>query len=126
MRREQRLRKRAEFDAVFSSNVRVSHRELSVAVRDRGDDAPNRWGFAVGSRLGGAVVRNRIKRRLRQIAAQIGGSGLDVVVVARSGAAEASYQMLEQNLAGLMTRARKQLERPAKSRAPRRKRRTSE
>ena len=126
MRREQRLRKRAEFDAVFSANVRVSHRELSVAVRDRGDDAPNRWGFAVGSRLGGAVVRNRIKRRLRQIAAQIGGSGLDVVVVARSGAAEASYQMLEQNLAGLMTRARKQLKRPSKSRAPRRKRRSSE
>ena len=120
------MRKRAEFDAVFSANVRVSHRELSVAVRDRGDDAPNRWGFAVGSRLGGAVVRNRIKRRLRHIAAQIGGSGLDIVVVARSGAAEASYQMLEQNLAGLMTRARKQLERPAKSRAPRRKRRSSE
>ena len=126
MRREQRLRKRAEFDAVFSANVRVSHRELSVAVRDRGDDAPNRWGFAVGSRLGGAVVRNRIKRRLRQIAAKIGGSGLDVVVVARSGAAEASYQMLEQNLAGLMTRARERLERPSKSRAPRRKRSSSE
>ena len=126
MRREQRLRKRAEFDAVFSSNVRVSRRELLVAVRDRDDDAPNRWGFAVGSRLGGAVVRNRIKRRLRQIAAQIGGSGLDVVVVARAGAAEASYQMLEQNLAGLMTRARKQLERPSKSRAPRRKRSSSE
>lgn len=126
MRREQRLRKRAEFDAVFSANVRVSRRELSVAVRDRGDDAPNRWGFAVGSRLGGAVVRNRIKRRLRQIAAKIGGSGLDVVVVARSGAAEASYQMLEQNLAGLMTRARERLERPSKSRAPRRKRSSSE
>ena len=125
------MRKRAEFDAVFSSNVRVSHRELSVAVRDRGDDAPNRWGFAVGSRLGGAVVRNRIKRRLRHIAAQIGGSGLDIVVVARSGAAEASYQMLEQNLAGLMMRAREQLERPsksraAKSRAARRKRSSSE
>ena len=120
------MRKRAEFDAVFSANVRVSRRELSVAVRDRGDDAPNRWGFAVGSRLGGAVVRNRIKRRLRQIAAKIGGSGLDVVVVARSGAAEASYQMLEQNLAGLMTRARERLERPSKSRAPRRKRSSSE
>ena len=125
------MRKRAEFDAVFSSNVQLSRRELSVAVRDRGDDAPNRWGFAVGSRLGGAVVRNRIKRRLRHIAAQIGGSGLDVVVVARSGAAEASYQMLEQNLAGLMTRARKQMERPSKSRAsksraPRRKRSSSE
>lgn len=125
------MRKRAEFDAVFSANVRVSCRELSVAVRDRGDDAPNRWGFAVGSRLGGAVVRNRIKRRLRHIAAQIGGSGLDIVVVARSGAAEASYQMLEQNLAGLMTRAQKQLERPSKSRtsksrAARRKRSSSE
>ena len=126
MRREQRLRKRAEFDAVFSTKVRVSHRELSVAVRDRGDDAPSRWGFAVGSRLGGAVVRNRIKRRLRHIAAQIGGSGLDIVVIARSGADEASYQMLKQNLMDLMKQAREQLERPSKSRAPRRKRRSSE
>lgn len=126
MRREQRLRKRAEFDAVFSTNVRISHHELSLAVLDRGDDAPNRWGFAVGSRLGGAVVRNRIKRRLRQIAAGIGGNGLDVVVVARSGAAEASYQALEQNLAGLMERAKARLEGRTKSRAPRRKRSSPE
>ena len=115
MRRDRRLRKKAEFDAVFSTNVRISRRELSLAVRDRGDDQPDRWGFAVSSRLGGAVVRNKIKRRLRAAAMELDGTGLDVVVIARRDAAEASYATLADNLGELMRRARQRLDRGGES-----------
>lgn len=115
MRRDRRLHKKAEFDAVFSTNVRISRRELSVAVRDRGDDQPNRWGFAVSSRLGGSVVRNKIKRRLRAAAMELDGTGFDVVVIARRGAAEAPYAALADNLGELMRRARQRLDRGGES-----------
>ena len=58
----------------------------------------NRLGFTVGTKLGGAVVRNRVRRRLREIyrlhEAQL-RPGWDIVAVARTRAAEADYRELE-------------------------------
>jgi len=58
--------------------------------------------LAVPSRVGGAVVRNRIKRRLRAsfVRASL-PAGLDVVVRARAEAATMDFQELESTLAGL-------------------------
>ena len=58
----------------------------------------NRIGFTVSTKLGHAVVRNRIRRRLREIyrlheAAFVPGT--ELVVVARTRAVTASYQQLE-------------------------------
>jgi len=59
----------------------------------------NRIGFTVSTKLGHAVVRNRVRRRLREIyrlhEADF-AAGTDLVVVARSRAVKASYQQLEQ------------------------------
>ena len=107
MRRDQRLRSKRDFDAVFQNGARVSQGEFSIAVLVRGDGAANRWGFAVSSRLGGAVVRNKIKRRLRAAAAAVGGTGLDIVVVASRGSAEASVALMEERLRELLERAQR-------------------
>jgi ribonuclease P protein component len=67
----------------------------------------NRWGFAVGRRIGCAVNRNRVKRRLREIIRLRDGeleAGWDGVVVARSRATLASYQDLEKAFRQLVTR----------------------
>jgi ribonuclease P protein component len=59
-----------------------------------------------GRKVGGAVQRNRAKRRLR--AALAGGTlppELDVVVVARSGVLTADFTSLQTELAGLVRRA---------------------
>ena len=61
----------------------------------------NRLGLTVGAKVGKAVVRNRIRRRLREIYRLHEGAfrqGWDLVVVARSRAAEASYGELETQL----------------------------
>lgn len=58
----------------------------------------NRLGFTVGTKLGHAVVRNRVRRRLREIArlnAPRLQPGWDIVVVARLRAIEAPYAKLE-------------------------------
>ena len=61
----------------------------------------NRLGLTVGTKVGKAVVRNRVRRRLREIYRLHEGEfrqGWDLVVVARSRAAEASYGELEAQL----------------------------
>ncbi|MGE0601036.1 MAG: ribonuclease P protein component [Dehalococcoidia bacterium] len=91
-----RLRKGAEFDSVFSKGSVVNGPLLVVRVSPNGGTL-SRWGFAVGKKLvPKATGRNLLRRRLREAARAIVLSrGLDVVVVARFGAREASVLELE-------------------------------
>jgi len=67
----------------------------------------SRCGFSVSKRVGKAVVRNRVKRRLREIARQMPlKAGWDMVFVARPAAAEADYTSLRRAVKGLLVRAR--------------------
>jgi ribonuclease P protein component len=78
--------------------------------------APNglsccRCGYSVGKRIGGAVTRNRIKRRLREIIrleikAEHVALGYDLVFIARTGAAQATYQQLTTDVVHALQRAR--------------------
>jgi ribonuclease P protein component len=72
--------------------------EFFVAARlPTSPEAPGRFGFVVSKQVGGAVTRNRVKRRLREMAqGEItrGFSGEDVVVRALPAASAASYEEL--------------------------------
>jgi ribonuclease P protein component len=66
----------------------------------------SRFGFAVGKRVGGAVVRNRVKRRLRELVRALGPTeGWDVVIIARPDAASADVARLRNALSSLFRRA---------------------
>lgn len=64
----------------------------------------DRFGISTGKRLGGAVVRNRVRRRLRAIlrGAPRQGAGLDVLIVARPASREASFEELRGALERLL------------------------
>jgi ribonuclease P protein component len=66
----------------------------------------SRYGLSVGRRLGGAVVRNRVKRRLREIlrSTQL-KPGWDIVFIARPPAASASFAGLGKSVQALLSRA---------------------
>ena len=69
-----------------------------VLYARRNREGKNRVGFTVSKKLGHAVVRNRVRRRLREIYrlnAHKFKPGYDIVVVARSRSVGASYQKLE-------------------------------
>ena len=89
--RSARVRARPEFDAVFAGGRRAANALL--ALHHLGDDRPARLGLAVSRKVDRrAVVRNRIKRvlrdRFRHLRASLPGGAY--VIVARSGAARAS------------------------------------
>jgi ribonuclease P protein component len=91
--KDRRLRKRADFLRVQSSGLRVPspHFTLLVAARPDEASAPARLGIVASAKVGGAVKRNRIKRLCREcfrLWPDFAPNGVDVVVVARSGAHE--------------------------------------
>jgi len=107
--RDDRLRKRREFEECYSSGVRVSGRHIQVFLlpaRDAGARA--RLGISVPRRVGNAVARNRARRRLREIFRRnrdlLGGVAVSLVVNARPSTAGASFQELSEDYASAVTR----------------------
>ncbi|MEM9751074.1 MAG: ribonuclease P protein component [Pseudomonadota bacterium] len=95
------LKKRASFLSAAKGR-RWNGPLFSVQMRDRADGDPAIGvGFTVTKRVGGAVVRNRIKRRLRAASAQLktlGRTGADYVLVGRIGAFTADFSKLLDDL----------------------------
>ena len=83
---------------------------MLVIVRPRADEpaAPTRFAVAAGKRLGGAVLRNRIKRRLREAIRQVYpqlATGYDVIVIARAPMIEAEVVQIAAALGEVLRRA---------------------
>lgn len=106
MRREQRLKRRQDFSAVYRSGKAYGAGPLVLRVKRNLETAAPRYGFAISRKVGNAVQRNRIKRRLRALARQSGvGGQVDIVIIARPRAAEATHAELERTLRRLLARA---------------------
>ncbi|MBR0404737.1 MAG: ribonuclease P protein component [Eggerthellaceae bacterium] len=96
-----------EISNLFDSGRRLHTPEMSLIVlRNQNQHGHNgRVAFIAGKRLGNAVWRNRAKRRMRAVCAQIGGPfpGYDVVFLAKRPVAEAPFEdMVEHALKALM------------------------
>lgn len=116
MRREQRLRRRQDFGAVYRRGRSWANNVLVLRSLPNGL-VTSRYGFSISKRVGKANVRNRVKRRLREsIRALAPADGWDVVVIARQPAAEADYRTLLGALRSLLGRAQ-MVEMPSSHRA---------
>ena len=92
------LKKRSDFLAA-NAGRRSATPGFVLLVRDRGDDDPRmRVGFTVSKKVGGAVVRNRMKRRFRAIARELlhgsGVAGADHVLIGRPSGIERDFDLL--------------------------------
>jgi ribonuclease P protein component len=93
----ERLRRRADFLAAASGR-RASAASFTLQARRRGDDGPPRIGFTVSRKVGTAVERNRVRRRLKEMARsaamQCIEPGHDYVLVARRPALTRGFEQL--------------------------------
>jgi len=106
--KSRRLTQSAEFEQV-KKNGRVYRGQLVVlSIVPANDATPFRAGFITSRALGRAVVRNRVRRRLREIVRKHQRdliNGIWMVTIARASAARASYQQLEVEWLRLAKRA---------------------
>src|SRR3954453_2674243 len=105
------IKKRADFLAA-NGGRRVSTPGFVLLVRDRKDADPGmRVGFTVTKKIGGAVVRNRMKRRFRALAREIvplkGIAGADHVMIGRSKGIERDYSLLRNELVDALDKLRR-------------------
>ena len=89
-----------------------------LLVRPRRDSDPAmRLGITVSGKVGGAVIRNRMKRRFRELARDVlpqsGMIGADHVLIGRSGGIERPFDQLRAELESALRRLRPKAERTA-------------
>ncbi|WP_258063465.1 ribonuclease P protein component [Pseudoclavibacter sp. Z016] len=95
-----RVTKGDDYQAIVRRGVRVGARGITVSVRERDtNDTPTRFGFIVSKRVGVAVVRNRIRRRLKAVSRELlpeVGSGFDIVYRVHPEAAALGFEELRE------------------------------
>ncbi|MXN66385.1 ribonuclease P protein component [Stappia sp. GBMRC 2046] len=107
------LKKRSEFLAVAKGG-RLARRAFVLQAIER--DAPQgleagvaRVGYTVTKKVGNAVVRNRVKRRLRAAvreAAHCARPGIDYVLIGRHGALDADFRSIVEELSAALKNPR--------------------
>lgn len=103
-----RLTHRSEYEHVKRNGITQRGKLLMLNAMPMDNSDPWRAGFVTSGRLGGAVVRNRVRRRLREIVRRRQDQlrqGFWFVIIARHEAATASYGALEDEWLRLARRA---------------------
>ncbi len=94
------LKKNRDFQKVYKKGKSYANRLLVMYVLEN-DLQKNRFGISVSKKVGNSVVRHHVTRLLREsyrLQEEMFNSGLDIVVIARAGAKEATYGQIEKAL----------------------------
>ena len=113
--RSLRVRKQAEFDAVYRDSAHAADNVLVVQGSYNGLET-TRLGLSIGRKVGNAVTRNRWKRTIREVFRKAHSQlpeGIDIVVRPRKGA-ELSYAAVARSLPRLVERVAKKLAKQSK------------
>ena len=106
MQRQFRLTRNRDFSRVHEEGRTLVHNLLVIRVLANGRDY-SRFGFVVSKRIGNAVTRNYVKRRLREAVRQTPvHGGWDAVFIARRGSENADYHQLKRATDNLLRRTR--------------------
>jgi len=118
LQREHRLTDKRDFQKVFHHGRSFANRYLVLYYLPNRQSEHFRVGFSVSKKVGKAVVRNRVKRLLRE-AFRLEKDGvkepIDFVVIARPSAADLEFDKIRQNVQHLLRNMDKAQERPRTS-----------
>ena len=107
----ERLKQRTDFLAA-ATGTKVPAAAFVLQARARADQGPARVGFTVSKKVGNAVERNRVRRRLREVVRQTGAErvrpGHDYVLIGRRAALAMPFDRLIGEFNGALTRAHRE------------------
>ena len=103
----ERLRQRVDFLAAAAA-MKVPTAAFVLQVRKRNDEGPLRVGFTVSRRVGTAVERNRVRRRLKEVVRLSAGlpAGNDYVLVGRREALSRPFDAMVEDFKRAIARLR--------------------
>ncbi len=117
----ERLKRRQDFVAAARAHY-AAMPGLVVQMRARSDRAPPRVGFTATKKIGNAVIRNRVKRRLRELARlrllAEALPGHDYVLIGRAPTPERAFPDLENDLSAALKRLHRTAHLPADKGTP--------
>ena len=100
MKFSESLKKSKDFQKVYNKGNSYANRLLVMYVLENHTDK-NRLGISVSKKVGNSVIRHHLTRLIREgyrLQEDMFNSGLDIVVIARAGAKNASYHEIESAL----------------------------
>lgn len=111
MHRKLRLRKREDFNVVYRHGRSFANSQFVVYWRKRGSDKATgtfRMGVSASSKLGGAVVRNRLRRMVKEIVRLNAGkviADIDLILIVRKPALSLPYKEMEGSILHVLRKA---------------------
>ncbi|NLB53124.1 MAG: ribonuclease P protein component [Syntrophomonadaceae bacterium] len=105
--REFRITTTQEYNNIYKNGKKIPGRFIILYIMKNHLDR-NRYGFVTSVKVGKAVIRNRIKRQLRDLVHRMDPSlppGYDIVMIVRHHAGSAEYHQLEKDLSVVMGKA---------------------
>ncbi|MGT2934123.1 ribonuclease P protein component [Streptococcus catagoni] len=99
MKKSYRVKREKDFQAVFDKGESTANRKFVIYFLEKEQDH-FRVGISVGKRIGNAVTRNAVKRKIRHVLMEFTDhlKQDDFVVIARKGVEDLDYQQVKQNL----------------------------
>ncbi|WP_027106486.1 ribonuclease P protein component [Ligilactobacillus ceti] len=101
MRKSYRVKKEAEFQEVFTQGKSCANRQFVIYVLEKPEQPHFRVGISVGKKIGNAVERNWVKRRIRQSLTELKPqlrADVDFLVIGRVGLAAMEMHQLKKHL----------------------------
>ncbi|MGT2935250.1 ribonuclease P protein component [Streptococcus castoreus] len=99
MKKPYRVKRKKDFQAIFKAGGNTANRTFVIYRLER-VQSHFRVGISVGKKLGNAVTRNAVKRKIRHVLMALGDQlkSEDFVVIARKGVETLDYHAVQQNL----------------------------
>jgi ribonuclease P protein component len=101
LRKSYRIKKESEFQTVFETRNSIANRQFVIYTMDKPEQPHFRVGISVGKKIGNAVHRNWVKRRIRQSLLELKPmlrQDVDFLVIARPSADGLSMAEIKENL----------------------------
>ena len=109
MKKAYRIKKNEEFQGIFKAGKSFANRELVIYYIKKPKQTHFRIGLSVGKKIGNAVMRNRIKRYLRESFISLEDdiiSEIDLIIIARNPTANMTYHQIKKSLTHLLHKER--------------------